>query len=82
VSALQQRPVWADTHQFTGVALNCLTGRGFFEETEFGSEVYKNTELSRLTSAKHPTTLKDTIGLACVKSVRLHRATWLMDAQG
>jgi hypothetical protein len=54
------------TYLITGVALNCVAGRGFFEETEFGSETYKNTELSRLTSAQHPTTLKDTIGLAYI----------------
>ncbi|THH29959.1 hypothetical protein EUX98_g4226 [Antrodiella citrinella] len=49
--------------RFLSIALSCLLPRGYFDEVGgFGSQVYRNNELSRLLRADDPQTLKDAIG--------------------
>jgi len=48
---------------WTGVAMSCVIGRGYFEEVgRFGSRIYKNNELSQILRENHPSTLKSAIG--------------------
>jgi hypothetical protein len=48
---------------WSGVAMSCVIGRGYFEEVgRFGSHIYKNNELSQILRENHPSTLKSTVG--------------------
>jgi hypothetical protein len=48
--------------KIAGVAMSCVVGRGYFEESGgFGSRLYKNNELSAVLRADHLHTLKSAI---------------------
>lgn len=45
------------------IAMSCLTKHNYFEEVGgFGSQVYKNNDLSKLLKEGHPESLKDAVG--------------------
>ncbi|KAG5643503.1 hypothetical protein DXG03_000744 [Asterophora parasitica] len=52
--------------RFLGIALSCLTKHNYFEEVGgFGTQVYKNNELSSLLREGHPQSVKDAVGFIC-----------------
>jgi hypothetical protein len=65
--------------RFLGVAMNCLLGRGYFEEVGgFDSRVYKNNELSSVLQANSPVSLKSAIGFVGDDAFRA--TSFLLDA--
>ncbi|KAJ6566042.1 S-adenosyl-L-methionine-dependent methyltransferase [Mycena capillaripes] len=48
--------------QFLGVVMNCMSGRGYFEE---GSGHYCNNTLSAILRENHPSSMKSAVGFVC-----------------
>ncbi|KAJ7094326.1 S-adenosyl-L-methionine-dependent methyltransferase [Mycena epipterygia] len=48
--------------QFLGVVMNCMSGRGYFEED---SGVYRNNTLSAVLREDHPSSMKSAVGFVC-----------------
>ncbi|KAG6856819.1 hypothetical protein H0H87_000291 [Tephrocybe sp. NHM501043] len=52
--------------RFLSIALSCLSKHSYFEEVGgFGTQVYKNNELSNILREDHPESVKDAVGFIC-----------------
>ncbi|KAG6847786.1 hypothetical protein H0H93_006002 [Arthromyces matolae] len=65
--------------RFLSIALSCLSKHNYFEEVGgFGSQVYRNNELSDLLREDHPQSLKDAVGFVCDEGLKA--TSYLLEA--